>query len=114
MKIEIELTEEKLEGIVYNLFITAWEGGSAYWAEVSEPNEAEKTLLKMKDEGYVLRVTPIGDDPVELKYENLVQAINLLAKNFPCAFYDAINEYDDAETADIWFQLAVLGELTYG
>ena len=114
MKIETELTEERLEEIVYGLFITAWYGGSSYWAEVSEPNGAEKTLLKMKNEGHVLRVTPIDDDPVDVTYEDLLHGIVLLARDFTQSYHDVLNDYDDAETADIWFQLAVLGELTYG
>lgn len=99
-----------------DLFITAWEGGSSYWASVSEPNNSEKTFDKIVNEGYVLKVRDREDlDEVwTVQKSDLVGSITKLKNEHPRHYADLVEDSWDAETADVWFQLVVIGELTFG
>ena len=37
-----------------------------------------------------------------------------MKKEYPSHYADLVEENDDAETGDIWLQLAVFGEVIYG
>jgi hypothetical protein len=45
---------------------------------------------------------------------DLEEAIQTMANDYPAHFADILNESDDANTADIFGQLVILGEVVYG
>lgn len=119
----------------------ALEGGSNYWYFIGEDayEEIEKHLpgfslrhdvkSKFYDIPFVdlmWRAVSLGasipirdaeDHDSILGYfslENIEAREPLLYVHHTNFYLDIINEDDDAETADIWFQYCVLGEVIYG
>ena len=133
-----EADKYKIEGLkvltpddVTNMLVGAWEGGSNYWAYVSD-KMMDKALAKTEDmqgEPTVYRVLmaiqrglPVrvrdAENPSEilgvLTPERWAIAEDLMLKHHRSHFGDILKENDDASTADVFFQLAVMGELVYG
>ena len=58
------------------------------------------------------------EDPDEIlgtfNLENIKRGEEIMLKEYPKHFANILSENDDAETADVWFQLVVLGEIVYG
>lgn len=132
MECEIE------RGRLVDLFLTAFEGGgSQYWAEevrgVWKDQEAglswwEKLELEEGDLGVPGWLKPLFSPFGELEvvyYEgpdlstkrmNLAQVergLNLLAEKERRHFLDIVNENDDADTADMFVQMSLFGEIVY-
>lgn len=105
--------EEYYENIVRDLLVTAWEGGSAYWAQVDEQMGAEATFNEMWQGWYILRVRDDEGEWHGVSYHDLFHALQRMRREFPDRFQSIMDGSYDADDADIWFQLAVLGELTY-
>lgn len=118
-----------------NLLCNALEGGSNYWYNLPDlsmvPKENNTPLVDriMKviyaDKNLQIPVCDIeaseqdednGEDVLGyISYENLKRASELLAtEDYKNTLAEIKSENDDASTADIWFQLVVLGEITYG
>lgn len=133
------------EGRVWNLLVSAFEGGSNYWYCVDntklitpggEIDVSKKSLRKLVGElshthveylhqiplipGYGLVMLDASDDgPGErtkypLTRERLLAGLELMVLHHPTHFTNFLTQNDDAETADVFLQLCVLGELTYG
>lgn len=49
-----------------------------------------------------------------IRFADLEAAMQQMANDYPEDFRDVLNESDDANTADIFGQLAILGEVVYG
>jgi len=120
-------TRQKIEDQI----ITALEGGSNYWCSISK-EEIEKIIREVVLEGIpfsekIFRYCYDLEKSVEIRdFENvdevlgvlskksMLRAIDLIKERYP-HFYDEINNEDgDASTADVFFQLAVMGELVFG
>lgn len=115
-------------GQIKNLLISALEGGSNYWyqldrEEVRRINEYGKASMSFIDRLYVfleggnsIMIDDIEDDEElgQLSMKSIRKALRLMAKNSPHHFADAISEKDDATTADVFFQYAVMGEVKFG
>jgi len=113
----VEITQERVSDIVCNAF----EGGSNYWIDkvkiVSNPNNKDYASEAVAYDGELSihygaeeedrRVVPFGQTQVE-------RGLTLLAELYPHLFQEILNEQDDANTADVFVQLAVLGEVVYG
>jgi hypothetical protein len=101
-----------------DMFITACEGGSNYWcSNVDHPavkgQDHYQTMLlngftavEEGDEGLgkVHTVTPV----------QIQHALKVMAQKHARHFSDMLTENDDATTADVFFQLCVLGDVIYG
>lgn len=121
------LTEDDVE----NMMVGAYEGGSSYWAYISDKMidkiyEATKDvrdeassirLLIAVQRGLIVNVRDV-EDPSEilgkLTKESWAKAEQLMIKNHRSHFVDIVGQNDDATTADVFFQLAVMGEVVYG
>lgn len=123
-----------------DLLTTALEGGSNYWYLLSDLSMVPKkgytpvtkeTLadLDLKDclvyriweavqNGAEVPVSDYGAEGTEvigkLTKKGLSGAGALMMKQYPEHFKDVKNENEDATTADVFLQLAVLGEVIYG
>jgi hypothetical protein len=122
MKINIEITNEKIT----DQFITAIEVGSNYWyylkdlSMLSEKTNclplSERIAHAILHEKEIIPVHDIENGELlgNLTKENTKKALQIMSKDYTEAFSDIINETGDAETADIFFQLAVMGEVVFG
>lgn len=111
---------------VYNMLVSAIEGGSNYWYMID--TDINKFVPEMKGEPYVDKLLmaiqkghPVSVSDVEnedhlgtLTAESWAKAEKLMMQKHRRHFGDVLCENDDATTADVFFQLAVIGELTYG
>lgn len=122
-----------------DLLVSAFEGGSNYWYNDLHP-VLPKGMTRLRATGaasaagiedfcaaHRIYQVPFaggrlemkqGDDqepcPHPLTMERMVEGLKLMAAKYPNQFAAFLTESDDAETADIFLQLAVLGELVYG
>jgi hypothetical protein len=122
---------------IYHLIITANEQACGYWVQqtgdVHIPPGADLSWLPAHDlsaDGspcYPWHVAAIvggwvdyeemGDDgPTHLRLTRatIARGLDLMAKAHPRHFSDLISDNHDAITADVFLQLALLGELRYG
>ena len=110
---------------VYSLLVGAFEGGSGYWMggwgivklpdgyakEDIEFTHAEVPLLP----GGALWVqTEDDDERLRLDIKACNRGLLLMATLYPKHWNDFITEGDDATTADVFLQLATIGDLVYG
>lgn len=116
-------TEERKD-----LFTTALEGGSNYWYELNE-NEFYDKLDHKKDLAYseklwefIMKGNSVNvydlEDEGELlgifDRKAITKAEKVMFKKHRYHFGDILTENWDASTADVWFQLAVMGEVRFG
>lgn len=117
---EVEVTNDMIE----NLIVNSMEGGSNYWMEwISVPL---KEGFKWDSDNYAMQIIngevelKIYDteEPEEflgiLNIKTIEKGLSEMSQQYPEDFNNIINENDDAETADIFMQLAIMGEIVYG
>jgi len=125
MKTTIEL-EIDLE----SLFVTAIEGGSNHWFDVSErtyetlknryPDEPFSVrVYRNFCDGHVLKVVDAEEPTEEIAVLYRSVAMKNLSKllqdsDIEISIQNLINGYCDACEADVVFQYMILGELVYG
>lgn len=134
---EKEADKYKIEGLtlispydVYNMLVSALEGGSNYWYFIG--NKSTDRILNATPEmngeptvdrflmaiqrGTVVNIYDIESDEKlgTLTPESWAKAEKLLIEKHRSHLGDILKENDDATTADVFFQLAVMGEIVYG
>lgn len=113
-----------------DLLIGAFEGGSNYWAgcdewQVERRRDGEDVYdLIIRDHTVSYPFYDVEDNEQlgKLNFEGMKRALQFMAngrdkndKPFPMRHWQAfIDENDDAETADVFLQLAIMGEIVYG
>ncbi len=106
-----------------NLLIGALEGGSNYWyfLPFNEGHNLRSysinSIWAAILEGKTFNIHDFEDEGEklgELNLQNIIDGEWLMYKNSPRNFADILSENDDACTADVWFQYAVLKEITFG
>lgn len=117
-----EITKQQ----IIDVLVTALEGGSNYWYYIKDiPNEVESNDSKPLSEAigeYILNdgeilIYDIEDEDEllgEVNMNKLLETITLLKQDYPEVYQNIINEDYDANDADIFFQLAVMGDVTFG
>lgn len=119
MKVAVEIDDQILE----DLFITAFEGGSNYWAEVKqktprgEGSSSERWWRNIMKKGGTMTIYDAEEEGEILGRFDLPKVLvgtAKMAENAPEQFANVLSENYDAETADVWFQFVVLGEIVYG
>lgn len=123
VKVTVRIPNQKIK----DLIITAVEGGSTYWAKfVFPPNYKDKfgSYQEIPFKGGNIEVYDIETGEL-LGYLNRVSVkvgLQLMAdrkdmtdKVVPARHFKAIaTDNEDAETADVFMQLAIMGEIVYG
>lgn len=116
---------------IENLMVSAMEGGSNYWYEIKDESyDAIKEATKdMNGEAFVIRMLVAIQRGVSVKVhdcndedellgtitqESWAKAEDLMIKEQRPHLGDVLNENDDATTGDVFFQLAVMGEVKFG
>ena len=138
MKVDTEIVSKKRQ---LDLLIGALEGGSNYWYFLPDlsmcPGEGEAKTKEVQEDSLgkewskyaVMRIwealhqgakIPINDNEDReellgyLTLESLDTSLSLMIEKYPWHFANIIKEDDDCETADVFLQLAVLGDIVYG
>jgi len=123
--VEVELSFE-IEAID-QLLTTAFEGGSNYWYHTKATNipkppgftrneEIYYTFLDKIYQGSSMEIYDIETEDFlgTLSMDNIRRGVKLLAEEHPLHFSAWTSGDWDAETADVFFQLVVMGELVFG
>lgn len=127
----VEIKSKRIE----DLLVCAFEGGCNHWLCLNG-EELKKNADKLKGETKAYRQIMLGatlsafdvENPNhklgDLNAINIVSALQAMANgedlkgkkndHLKWHFNNWINEDDDAETADVVIQIAVLGEIVYG
>jgi len=100
-----------------NAMITTLEGGSNYWAkEVSllSRERNEMTIENWFDSGHAIKVLTSDEyaGPEIVSHSTFFERVNKLFPDWAEVFSDEGDH--DAEDADVFFQLGLLGEVVYG
>jgi hypothetical protein len=114
---------------IEDLFVTALEGGSNYWYYIKNiPKEIKYQVKELKqplaeaiakhviDGGYI-QFFDVEDENELLgtvDMDKLLEAISLIKKDYPDTWNNILDENADAQDADIFLQLAVMGDVTFG
>ncbi len=112
---QVTQTIEVPEDGVRDLLTTAFEGGSNYWCSVKDGYSYKKVerLLAYPGEQLIVVENETGEEKA-LDYAAVKRGLDLLATKYPKRFFEFVNEEADAEVADTFLQLCVLGEVVYG
>jgi len=114
-----------MKQLTQELIITAIEGGSNYWSLIDRENlDNEATTLAFSekvcqgiDNGLEIKVFD-AEDEMELlgvlTKQSVKEAWKLMKQDHESHWINAKSDQWDAETADVFFQLAVMGELVFG
>lgn len=134
IKLEVEIPIER----VRELLCGAFEGGSNYWyANLSVPEASRAVRVSAErdavgnlttwptlyiaatTDGHHITLEEIGEGgepPVEHKLglEQIRRGLAVMQEKHPRHFGDFMSENDDAETADVFLQCCLFGEVVYG
>jgi hypothetical protein len=103
-------------GLLADLIATCFEGGSTHWLESASPLS---TITEVKPwysdpafygPDFAIRLTDDDGDTHVLAWESAVKGYALLP---PRRLQEIADEQWDAETADVFLQLALFGEVVY-
>lgn len=103
--------------------VTALEGGSNYWLERFDAKKGKERATegpwysdpKVWDGDYEIEVLADEDSKTySFTPDKLKSGLEWLAKNHPWRITEIVEETGDAETADVFLQACVLGEIVYG
>ena len=112
-----------------DLWVTAYEGGSSYWAmtnikfgdmakrRIDDLGSTSEYLFKrMWYDGASYKIFDVESMDMlgDISKEAMLRGCEVLMSENPDEFKLIEDEAWDANTADIWFQYSVLGELVYG
>ena len=117
--------------ILEDLFITAMDvayGGSNHWGRFQRKNKMELKAKYNQDDlptaEYLWAALLAGETVIiadqessetwELTLDKIKEGTEAFATKYVAHFTDALRQEGDAETADVWFQVCVLGKLTFG
>lgn len=110
-----------------DLLVTALEGGSNYWYYIkslemiwdtpSNLPTSTRIYQAVMNNGVEIEIHDIEDEDERLgviSKEGILSALSKLKTIAPHIYDDIIDDAWDAESADAWFQLVVMGEIVYG
>ena len=124
-QISNRLTNQQLE----DLFVTAYEVGSSYWCgisneELKRARDGYKSDETLSPSEFLFAALLAGeefefydqesDDNWTLTLDKIKEGTEKFALDCPEHYADALAESGDAETADAWFQVCLIGEITFG
>jgi len=136
IKVEFEVSADRICSLLVGVFDL---GASNYWMhdydfiKADKPDwswcESEENLREWSEVSKVYTAVMCGghydvvllndneDGPgetVRVFKKDLLEGLRIMAAKFPKHFQDIVNENDDAETSDVYFQCCVLKDVVYG
>ena len=125
--IEVKATVRIPEQKINDMIVTAVEGGCRYWASFQFPKdwkEKYQNYFEIPMQGGEIEVSDVEADELlgVLNRATIQTGLQLMAnckdikgKQVPARhFKNLATDNEDAETADVFLQLAVIGEIVYG
>ncbi len=134
IKVSHYISEER----VRDLLCSAWEGGSSYWcscidrqvppAALAEIEAIKAERLAATGDGnfysheyaFIDGVTLVltadeeeDDKPLHLDRPALIRGLQVMADKYPRHFANFLGEDDDCETADVYLQCCLFGEVIF-
>lgn len=111
IKVPITFTAEQIG----DLLCTAFAGGSNYWIEEVIPHKVDECtyIHEIPLNRGILYIKTVDNDTVTLTPESLEKGLQVLADNYAWFIAHIINDNADAETADVFLQCCVFGDLVY-
>lgn len=109
---KVTLTQEISEQLIWDILITAVEGGSNYWTSGWDVHrDSDLNVLSVRN-----IQTPDGEICEDVYPINIADALSEMAHDelYSQTLWRIINGEYDAIDADVVFQFATLGELVYG
>ncbi len=119
----VRIPTEKIK----NLIISAVEGGSTYWAMLKFPDgwqDKYKSYADIPFQGGEIEVYDVETGrllgflskvTIQPGLQLMADRKDMTGKQVPARHFKAIaTDNEDAETADVFLQLAVMGEIIYG
>ena len=126
MTIPVNITKEQIA----DQLCTALEGGSNYWYMLGDVDTTHfvkgdtfvDNLARsfIADKDYKLDVYDLESDEDEpellgsVNYRDMEWALTEMALEYPKMYANIVAEQFDADDADVWFQLATMGEVVFG
>ncbi len=119
---EVRTTRKVSNRLVFDMLISAFEGGINYWCSDLDTAEGYDhiTATKAFAMGSLDKIRLYDQEYergtgrwVELTQERMRRGLRLMAKNSPRHF-DNMFDDPDAETSDVLIQYAVFGKVVYG
>jgi hypothetical protein len=124
------ITKIKMDRL-HDLLCTALEGGTGYWCQITDYNPPEGKERKdyryphldIIFDGGSITVTDYiseaeGCEPVfkdkKITLDDLKKGLQIMADKYDWHFKNFLEENDDAETGDVFFQCAVMGDIVFG
>ena len=104
-------------GRIADMIVNAAEGGSNYWCEITGRETLDYSNLVMEGNSTLTvtdHETEEGVIGFILDAAKCAKGVQIMAEKYPQHFHNLVNENDDAETADVFLQCAIFGELIYG
>ena len=116
-----QITKEQ----IIDILVTALEGGSNYWYLIKDvPKGVESDDMSLSEaigefilKGGEITIYDLEDEEEELgdlNMNKLLEAITIMKAEYPDMYQNLVNDEYDANDADIFFQIAVTGEVTFG
>jgi len=122
---------------IASVVVTAIEGGSSYWCaryDIRAAVKARAAEAKIEERplysagafyllaGWSIEFHHDGPDSEEgaadvktaLNYGRVIRALSLLADKYPAILARIVSENYDADDADVFLQLALMGEVIFG
>jgi hypothetical protein len=102
---------------------TALEGGSNYWLQCFEPQSSRENVTEIpwysdtKFWSGVFEIkAQVWDDEKTYTFnrESVINGLNWLSAHYLSRVVEIVEETGDAETADVFMQACLLGEIVYG
>lgn len=117
VKTEFAVTRTRVE----DLLCSALEGGSTYWCFMFRPKSYPDDCRYGHEavaRGASFKVLADDDEDGWVRVNNspelITETLQLMADKYPRHWQNFINENDDAETGDVFFQLLCFKEVVYG
>lgn len=136
----MKITENVPIERVHDMLVSAFEGGSNYWYMIVDEVVPEKHTFTVKtwdykrekepsylhleeipfNEGGALLINdekadePKLQEPVRIDLETMEKGLQIMARDYKAHYADFLKENDDAETADVFLQCVVFGDVIYG
>lgn len=117
---EVRLVVDILAVDVERLIIAALSGGSDYWIEYYKRNiplgsafKGNSACLVLEFDGSLSVLELEETTPVTLDLDAVERGLKLMAEKYPHHMRNFINEDDDAETADVFLQCCLFGDIRY-
>ena len=124
MSFIVKVTKAFSNNTIYDLLVTAREGGSNYWMDSYKCEKPKQDFTPVDGEVYKFADYPIHGGRVIIKHDDgessiltratIERGLKVMANEYPKHMDDILNENYDADTADVFLQCCVFGEVVYG